>query len=324
MPFQGPHNTDWVYATASDAHVANHRDWFFNYTPFASRTEVPNGSGMEVVGIGDVQLEVNTRRPVDGGGSYHSLVLRDVLHVPEALVNVVAAPEVEDFTSCRFGQNAEMTNPDTGVALLLDRPKLYKLWLVGQPEGQTSLDSSSAYWVNVMWSEAERARWEAHKRGDGDGSGGGWNGTHKRTQSAIQSSSGQSGKGRASKKSKKRNKKQNSGMSGGPELQDQSTQLSEQTGHEAETPSRAEGRPPRYSAAEKAWLKTNYGSEFKFLRAHGLKIFKEDDRKEGEAIVRSMMSQGGSEEASPNTAASRLDELALDPSRALWTTKRTT
>ena len=46
---------------------------------------------------------------------------------------------------------------------------------------------------------------------------------------------------------------------------------------------------PRYNAEEKAWLKKNYGNEFKFLLAHGLKIFKEGDRDEGKAIVQAMM-----------------------------------
>jgi len=44
-----------------------------------------------------------------------------------------------------------------------------------------------------------------------------------------------------------------------------------------------------YTDAEKKWLKENWGGEFKFLRAHGLKIHDEEDRAEGRIIVRAMM-----------------------------------
>ncbi|KAJ1323140.1 hypothetical protein MN608_11286 [Microdochium nivale] len=54
----------------------------------------------------------------------------------------------------------------------------------------------------------------------------------------------------------------------------------------AETPAMGEAR---FSEAEKKWLKDNYGGEFRFLRDHGLSIYKEEDREEGRAILRVMM-----------------------------------
>ena len=44
------------------------------------------------------------------------------------------------------------------------------------------------------------------------------------------------------------------------------------------------------TSAERAWLKKHYGNEFKLLRDYGLSIYKEQDREEGRAIVRAMMS----------------------------------
>lgn len=44
-----------------------------------------------------------------------------------------------------------------------------------------------------------------------------------------------------------------------------------------------------YTAEEMAFLKKNYGSEFKFLLQHGLKITDEEDREEGRAILRAVM-----------------------------------
>ncbi|KAG7408506.1 hypothetical protein Forpe1208_v011969 [Fusarium oxysporum f. sp. rapae] len=43
-------------------------------------------------------------------------------------------------------------------------------------------------------------------------------------------------------------------------------------------------------ANENAWVKKHYGDEFKFLQAHGLSIFKEEDRAEGRIMVRTMIS----------------------------------
>ncbi|KAJ5550208.1 hypothetical protein N7461_004906 [Penicillium sp. DV-2018c] len=47
--------------------------------------------------------------------------------------------------------------------------------------------------------------------------------------------------------------------------------------------------------AEKQWLKKHYGNEFKFLRSHGLSIYKDEDREEGRSILRAFMSDDGDE-----------------------------
>ena len=50
---------------------------------------------------------------------------------------------------------------------------------------------------------------------------------------------------------------------------------------------------PPYTDEEKEWLKENWGGEFRFLRAHLLKIHDEEDRAEGRRIVRAMMHDSG-------------------------------
>jgi hypothetical protein len=47
-----------------------------------------------------------------------------------------------------------------------------------------------------------------------------------------------------------------------------------------------EGGEKPLNASEKAYLKDNFGDEFHFLRDHELKIYKEEDRSEGRAILR--------------------------------------
>lgn len=49
----------------------------------------------------------------------------------------------------------------------------------------------------------------------------------------------------------------------------------------------AENTP--YTVEEKQWLKENWKDEFHFLRAHGLSIYKEEDRAQGRSNVRAMM-----------------------------------
>ncbi|RDL38144.1 uncharacterized protein BP5553_05577 [Venustampulla echinocandica] len=44
-----------------------------------------------------------------------------------------------------------------------------------------------------------------------------------------------------------------------------------------------------YTATEKAWLKQHYKDEYHFLQQHSLSIYKDEDREEGRAIVRSFI-----------------------------------
>ncbi|KAF3065653.1 hypothetical protein CFAM422_009504 [Trichoderma lentiforme] len=61
-------------------------------------------------------------------------------------------------------------------------------------------------------------------------------------------------------------------------------------------PDEAEIRPRQwagqqpYTAKEKAWLKEHYQGEYKFLMSYGLSIYDEEDREEGRAIMRAMVS----------------------------------
>jgi hypothetical protein len=50
-----------------------------------------------------------------------------------------------------------------------------------------------------------------------------------------------------------------------------------------------------YTKEEKEWLKVHYGGEFHFLMAHGLSIYKDEDREEGRTIMRGFMREEGPE-----------------------------
>lgn len=49
-------------------------------------------------------------------------------------------------------------------------------------------------------------------------------------------------------------------------------------------------RAKPYTDEEKQWLKDHWNGEFNFLRAYGFSIYKDEDREEGRAIVRTFMS----------------------------------
>ncbi|EME41605.1 hypothetical protein DOTSEDRAFT_81868 [Dothistroma septosporum NZE10] len=53
--------------------------------------------------------------------------------------------------------------------------------------------------------------------------------------------------------------------------------------------SKPEDQDQRYTQVEQNWLKEHYESEYLFLRAHMLSIYKQEDRDEGRDLVRVMM-----------------------------------
>jgi hypothetical protein len=62
-----------------------------------------------------------------------------------------------------------------------------------------------------------------------------------------------------------------------------------------------------YTADEKQWLKSHYCGEFYFLQLYKLSIDKEDDRKEGRAIVRGLMA-GDAEDESDDQSDEEAEE----------------
>lgn len=162
MPAQEPYqDVDWIISNNSDVHVAKHQEWFTNYTSFHPETTSILGGSMKVLDVGDVHLEV---RPEQG---QPTLVLRNVLHCPSSTCNI--------FGLARMGEGYEMqlAGPDafwlrhlqTRTVYLLDHVVLWKLLLMGQEKGQSSLSPAGMYSIQVSWPKSERDRFEAQKAG---------------------------------------------------------------------------------------------------------------------------------------------------------------
>lgn len=111
------------------------------------------GSGLEAIGVGDVRLEVNIPSSERGKQAYITLVLRDVLHCPDSLTNILGLGAMSGYEPRLAGpKESWLKHKASGLTLLLDKVVLWKLWLVGQPKGQTSLEKGGLYYIDAQWS----------------------------------------------------------------------------------------------------------------------------------------------------------------------------
>ncbi|TGJ69170.1 hypothetical protein EYR41_005229 [Orbilia oligospora] len=135
LPGGAAYNTDWIWSTMSNVHVANHQSWFKTYTPFDGRTE----EGVEIIGAGTVELPVETNKGVG------ILTLRNVVHIPSAKANTLMTMG----PGAQYGIEADFAKSRGRVFLdrekktwaFLDSPsgRFLRLRLVGQADIGSSL-----------------------------------------------------------------------------------------------------------------------------------------------------------------------------------------
>lgn len=165
-PSKPAYDIDWIFSNNSDVHVANHRDWFISLAPFATTFEDGNGARVKAAGIGDVQLPTKTHPTRNGAVHQGHILLRDVLHAPSALCNILGYPMFDDYQCLMdFGAStSKITAPNTGACVgLLDRNVLYRLRLRGQSAKQSSLEPNTAYFIRANWPPNERASWDSYR-----------------------------------------------------------------------------------------------------------------------------------------------------------------
>lgn len=161
------YRTDWVWSDVSNVHVANNRAWFTTFTYFMSRISsatIPNGPHRtEVLGVGDVKLDVQTHHHRTGPGLYRTIVLRDVLFVPTAKCNILGRPILEDFDVVTESSPGQLTDKAGQTVGLIDEPRLPRLRLVGMNATETCLRGDFMYMIKAVWSDAERAIYQARQ-----------------------------------------------------------------------------------------------------------------------------------------------------------------
>ncbi|KAH6641335.1 hypothetical protein F5144DRAFT_465693, partial [Chaetomium tenue] len=128
---------DWVLASGSNVHVARDRAWFSTYTA----TSYVMTSPLEALGIGDVHLPVKPFPKRSGPRAYGSLHLRNVLHMPTSVCNIVGNPGTGDYSDIVLaglgggGKDAVITAQDGRRLGYFVSRHLWVLKLSGPPIG---------------------------------------------------------------------------------------------------------------------------------------------------------------------------------------------
>jgi len=162
------YDTDWIWSSTSNTHVAKHRDWFTTFTPLSSTiTSESDSKAYAVEGVGDVTLEV--RRMVGAAAKAaknkamvnSTILLRNVLYVPTFTCNVLGEPVRQEY-DVSIGVDKLLMDRNTGRGVgLLERNEagLTKVILKGQAKGQSSFKKDEAGDVGATWSDGERKKW---------------------------------------------------------------------------------------------------------------------------------------------------------------------
>lgn len=160
MPPQGAaYNVDWVLSNTSNVHVADDRAWFTSYTPFRSKfSRMPGAEpSVEVHGVGTVAIPTRIHHQGKSHKPSREVILHNVLHAPGHFVNIFAMsmePDLDVSLSCDVKPILESgTNKVLGLVVF---NKLWRLWLKGQTQNQSSLDlKNGMYYIHATWPEEE-------------------------------------------------------------------------------------------------------------------------------------------------------------------------
>ncbi|OTB07261.1 hypothetical protein M426DRAFT_8988 [Hypoxylon sp. CI-4A] len=150
-------------------YAAEYPGWFTEYTPFVSEaTFWLGGPKLDIRGIGTVILPVKQSPNANGEQANHVITLKNVLHVPKLLFNVIGAPFFEQFpnTTGHFTDPSVAIKDNTGRQIGFfahNHIHQYALQLSSPPAGPDLGPSRMQYGVNyataAMWPDSERQRW---------------------------------------------------------------------------------------------------------------------------------------------------------------------
>jgi hypothetical protein len=82
--------TDWILDSGCTRHMTSNREAFTDYSTVQRTVEVANGSVLLGIGLGSIRLAVSVE------GHVRSIVLTDVLHVPQIKGNLISVARLQD------------------------------------------------------------------------------------------------------------------------------------------------------------------------------------------------------------------------------------
>ncbi|KAL8706519.1 MAG: hypothetical protein Q9201_000451 [Fulgogasparrea decipioides] len=280
-PSKSAYDIDWVFSNNSNVHVANHRDWFTSYTPFATTF-----------------VHIYTGRPTE----------------------VLGPVSLDRKCEFRSGPGvAKITDTTTGARIgLFDRSRksrLLRLRLRGQSAKQTSLKPDPIYIINANWASSERARWHAfkwHKSQEGMAScinaidanmpltqlEKSWTKDHYRNEfhflrdyglSIYKDEDREEGR-RILRALMSDGSTNNDGDNAEDDGRSDEVSVNSFQRDLEEDPS-SHAADYHFTANELDWISKSYGHSANFLRSYGLQFSDEEDCQESKAIIRALLEE---------------------------------
>ncbi|KAI0805447.1 hypothetical protein GGR55DRAFT_681003 [Xylaria sp. FL0064] len=260
-------NQAWVWSHRSEVHACPNKLFFKEYTKFDSEVTselVSHGSRKyRVEGVGTVELPVTRPLMSLGSGPHNILHLTDVLHVPSLPFNLIG--QTSDIGTWFWGSALQMDGylcdtKKNRIAYFSASGKNYTVKPRDSATGTAmvfeSRDISGKSVQIISWEEAEHQRWMSHRAkqvrpAQKDPT------IAERIQEPLKKP------GSTEEKEKNAPKASNSGIDASDKQE--------------------------YTAFEKLWLRTAFGSEEKFLEQHGMNPCQTDHRSEGRQMARAMI-----------------------------------
>jgi hypothetical protein len=268
---------------------------------------------MQVAGIGTVVLTVRKAPNRSGPNAHGELILEDVLHTPNSVCNIMALtnkfmaryPKVFTGGGGNASRGTIKDAQNQNIAYFDPNPKkrFFQVKLSGPPVGRatgpSSFEEDTVYMINIVWSDAEQARWMAYKYPGFSApyttKEKKWLEDHYRGEFHFLQTHGLSiykeedrNEGRAIVRVT---------MSRKDDVPNQSTRQLGLSGRMDKDRERALAAVRKHridvdaplTRVERRWLKVRYGGETNLLDVYDLSKNKPEDRKESRAFVRGIM-----------------------------------
>lgn len=84
--------SDWIVDSGATQHMSPNKEWFSEYRPITQKPVYTANSGqMKAIGIGKMEVKFQ------GDNQVSTIVLKDVLHIPELSANLISVGRLSDL-----------------------------------------------------------------------------------------------------------------------------------------------------------------------------------------------------------------------------------